>query len=250
MSKLIGKAALVTGGSRGIGAGIVKKLAAEGADVAFTYVSESSAEKADAIVAELVKNGTKALAIYADSGNPKSIAAAVKKAADSFGKLDILVSNAGIIVLGPIEQADELEEQYDRQLDINVRAIPAAVRAASKIMGDGGRIVIIGSTSGSSVGSPTATDYGATKAAAAAYARGYAWDLGAKGITVNVIQPGPVATDMNPDEGPLADYFKSKNALKRYGTVEEIAALVNFLVSAEAGFITGATINIDGGTQA
>ncbi len=248
MSSLEGKVALVTGGSRGIGAAIVRKLAKEGANVAFTYVY--SAEKANAIASSLREEGYKVLAIQADSAIHEAVENAVVRTVEYFGQLDILISNAGIIIIGPVDQANEISDQYDRQVQINMRAIPSVIRAAAKFMKDHGRIIIIGSVSGTSVGTPTLTEYGATKAAAAAYGRGYAWDLGSRSITVNTVQPGPIATDMNPDEGALADFLRSKNALKRYGTVEEVAALVAFLAGPDAGFITGTSINIDGGLLA
>ncbi|SEW46798.1 3-oxoacyl-[acyl-carrier protein] reductase [Chitinophaga sp. YR573] len=248
MSTLNGKVALVTGGSRGIGAAIVKKLAQEGANVAFTYIS--SADKANALVTEVEKNGTKALAIKADNADPKAITDAVNKTVSTFGKLDILVNNAAVFIAGTLDQADDMADQYNRQSDINIRAIPAAIRAASKVISDGGRIIIIGSVVASAVGFPTLTEYGATKAAAGAYGRGYAWDLGHRNITVNTVQPGPINTDMNPDEGEFADLLKAKTALKRYGTAEEVAGVVSFLAGPDAGYITGASINVDGGILA
>lgn len=248
MSLLRGKIALVTGGSRGIGAAIVSRLSSEGATVAFTYIS--SPEKAQAIVEELAQNGNKALAIKADSGSPKEIADAVKQTFEHFGGLDILVNNAGIIVMGPIEKADETAEQYDRQIDVNVRGIAAAIREAAKYMKAGGRIITVSSAAANFLGLATMTDYAASKAAASAYSRGYAWDLGAKGITVNTVQPGPVDTDMNPDNGEFADFLRSQIALGRYGKAHEIASLVNFLAGPESSFITGSIITIDGGLSA
>lgn len=248
MSTLNGKIALVTGGSRGIGAAIVSKLASEGATVAFTYVN--SPEKAAAIVAGIEKSGGKALAIKADSGNPKEIAAAVKQTADHFGALDILVNNAALFVTGPIEQADENAAQYDKQIDVNIRGVAAAIREAAKYMGDGGRIITISSAVANHLGTAYLTDYAATKAAASAYSRGYAWDLGSRGITVNTVQPGPIDTDMNPDSGAFADSYRKKIALGRYGKTTEIAALVNFLAGPDSGFITGSTLTIDGGLTA
>jgi 3-oxoacyl-[acyl-carrier protein] reductase len=248
MSTLNGKIALVTGGSRGIGAAIVYKLASEGASVAFTYIS--SPDKANAIVAELEEKGGKALAIKADSGDPKAVAAAVKQTFEHFGALDILVNNAGIIVMAPIDQADEFADQYDRQIDINVRGVAAAIREAAKYMIEGGRIITISSAAANYLGTGNMTDYAATKAAASAYSRGYAWDLGPRGITVNTVQPGPVDTDMNPDDGEFADFLRSKIALGRYGKATEIAALVNFLASPDSSFITGAIFTIDGGLSA
>jgi len=245
---LKGKVALVTGGSRGIGAAIVRKLASEGACVAFTFVN--SPEKAEEIVSDLKANGSTGHAIRSDSGSRSDIEATVAQVISLFGRLDILVNNAGIIVLGGMEEGEKLTDEFDRQIDINMRAVATFIRASSKHMSGGGRIVTIGSVAGTKVGTATMTDYSATKAAAAAYTRGFAWDLGQKGITVNIVQPGPIATDMNPDQGDLADFLRNQNALKRYGTAQEVAALVNFLVSPDAGFITGATFNIDGGALA
>jgi 3-oxoacyl-[acyl-carrier protein] reductase len=248
MSTLNGKIALVTGGSRGIGAATVERLASEGAAVVFTYVS--SPDKAKELVSKIEANGGKALAIQADSGNPKEIAAAVQQTVAHFGALDILVNNAGIFVIGPIEEADAKAEQYDKQIDVNIRGVAAAIREAAKHMKSGGRIITISSAVANHLGSAYLTDYTATKAAASAYSRGYAWDLGARGITVNSVQPGPIDTDMNPDSGDFADTYRKKIALGRYGKAHEIAALVNFLAGPDSSFITGATLTADGGLTA
>jgi len=248
MSTLKGKIALVTGGSRGIGAAIVNKLAAEGATVAFTYVN--SPERANALVAEIAQNGGKALAIKADSGNSKEIAAAVKHTAEHFGRLDILVNNAALFITGAMDQADENAVQYDQQIDVNIRGVAAGIREAAKHMIEGGRIITISSAVANHLGTAYLTDYAATKAAASAYSRGYAWDLGAKGITVNTIQPGPVDTEMNPDSGDFADSYRKKIALGRYGKATEIAALVAFIAGPDSAFITGSTLTIDGGLTA
>ena len=248
MSTLNGKIALVTGGSRGIGAATVNKLASEGATVAFTYVN--SPERASALVREIEKNGGTALAIKADSGNSGEIAAAVKYTAEYYGKLDILVNNAALFITGAIEQADENAAQYDKQIDVNIRGVAAGIREAAKYMTDGGRIITISSAVSNHLGTAYLTDYAATKAAASAYSRGYAWDLGARGITVNTIQPGPVDTEMNPDSGDFADSYRKKIALGRYGKATEIASLVAFIAGPDSGFITGSTLTIDGGLTA
>jgi 3-oxoacyl-[acyl-carrier protein] reductase len=247
MSDLKGKIALVTGGSRGIGAAIVKSFVKNGAQVAFTYVSAGSAEKAQALVTEIEQGGGKALAIQADSGVIADVKDAIEKTAAHFGGLDILVNNAALWIMGPIENAEEMADQYAQQMDVNVRSIPTAVRAASKLMKDGGRIIIIGSVAGAFNGTANLTEYGATKAAAAAFGRGYAWDLGGRNITVNTIQPGPIDTDMNPANGEWADAMKAKTALGRYGNADEIAAVASFLAGPEASYVTGAVINVDGG---
>lgn len=248
MSTLNGKVALVTGGSRGIGAATVERLSSEGATVAFTYVS--SPDKANEIVAQIEAKGGKAMAIKADSGNPKEIAAAVNQTVSHFGALDILVNNAGIFIVGSIDEADAKAEEFDKQIDVNVRGVAAAIREAAKHMKEGGRIITISSAVANYLGGPYLTDYAATKAAASAYSRGYAWDLGARGITVNTVQPGPIDTDMNPDSGDFADSLRKKIAIGRYGKAHEIAALVNFLAGPDSSFITGATFTADGGLTA
>jgi 3-oxoacyl-[acyl-carrier protein] reductase len=248
MSTLTNKVALVTGGSRSIGAAIVKKLAQQGAAVAFTYVS--SADKANALAAEIVSAGGKATAIKADSANATEIKAAVDKTVELYGKLDILVNNAGVAVWSSFDTIDEQAEELDRQAAINITGVVAGVRAAVKHLQEGGRIITIGSVVGDRVGFAGASDYSGTKAAVAGYSRGWAWDLGAKGITVNTVQPGPIDTDMNPDNTDMATGMKSKLALGRYGKAEEIAAVVAFLAGPEASFITGTSINVDGGFSA
>jgi len=247
MTRLTQKRALVTGGSRGIGAAIVKRLAAEGANVAFTYVSNSSEEKAQALVAEIEKTGGKAFAIKADSADSKAIKEAVDHAAKTLGGLDILVNNAGVFVMGAIDSAEHNVAEMDRQLAVNVVGVAAAVRAATAHLGNGGRVISIGSVAGDGAAWQGMGDYAATKAAVAAYTRGWAKDLGAKNITVNTVQPGPIDTDMNPADGPLNEMIVPTIPLGRYGKAEEVAAAVAFLASPEASYITGTTLNVDGG---
>lgn len=248
MTRLSKKVALVTGGSRGIGAAIVRKLAAEGADVAFTYVS--SEEKAKALEAELRQTGVRALAVHADSADAAAVGRAIDQAAAELGGLDILVNNAGVSAGNAIAGGANEAEAYERQYAVNVRGVVAAVNAAVKHLPNGGRIISIGSVLGSRVGFPGITEYSATKFAVAGYTRGWAWDFGTKGITVNNVQPGPIDTDMNPDNTEFAAQLKAGLPLQRYGKAEEVAAAVAFLASPEASFITGSTINVDGGASA
>lgn len=245
---LAGKVALVTGGSRGIGAAIVRRLAQDGADVAFSYAASSS--RAEALVTEIEAGGSRAFAVKADQADQNEVANFIRKAHENLGRLDILVNSAGVFVSGMVgdEQADLAA--FDRQIDINVKGVVAAVRAAVPIMSDGGRIVSIGTTGAVHIPFAGAADYVATKAAVAAYTRGWARDLGPRNITVNVVQPGAINTDMNPQDGPFADTLKNLAALGRYGQPEDIAAAVAFLAGPDAGYITGATLNVDGGQSA
>lgn len=245
---LKGKTALITGGSRGIGAAIARRLAADGANVAISYAA--SAEKAEALVPELESQGIRAAAIQADQGDPKQVSALVNEAVSKFGRLDILVNNAGVFIMGTIGDPQSDLTALDRQQAVNVGGVLAAVREAVKVMGPGGRIINIGSGAGDHIPFAGAADYAATKAAVAAYSRGWARDLGPRGITVNTIQPGPIDTDMNPANGAFADTLKGLTALGRYGTPEEVAAAVAFLAGSEASFITGATLDVDGGVNA
>lgn len=243
MSTLSNKVALVTGGSRGIGAGIVKRFAAEGADVAFTYVS--GAEKANQLVAEIEKTGRQAIAIQADSASAAAVEAAVEKTVAAFGKLDILVNSAGVLVMGSPENISL--EDFDKTINVNVRAAFVAIKAATKHLTKGGRIINIGSINADSMPFQGGGVYAMSKAAIQGMTRGFARDFGPLGITINNIQPGPINTDMNPENGAFADYLKNFLSVGRYGQVEEIAGLATYLAGPEAGYINGASLNIDGG---
>jgi len=240
------KVALVTGGARGIGAAIVKRLARDGAAVAFTYVS--SPDKANDLAATINAGGGKALAIRADSADAAAVQAAVQQTVEHFGGLDILVTNAGILNLAPIE--DYPLEEFDRMVATNVRGTFVAMQAAARVMKEGGRIVTIGSIASIRVAFPTSSVYSMTKGAVAALVRGAAIDLAPRGITVNNVQPGPTETDMNPADGPHAAALQTMIPARRFGKAEEAAGMVAYLVSAEAGFVTGASFTVDGGYTA
>ena len=249
MSKeLNGKVALVTGGSRGIGAAIAKALADDGADVAISYAA--SADKAKAVVKELCKKGVRAEAFRADQANTKEVEGLVEAVVKRFGRLDIFVNNAGVFATGPVhDRANNLAE-LERLFAVNVGGVATAVRTAAPLMPDGGRIISIGSVAGDTSPWPGIADYSATKGAVAAYTRGWARDLGSRGITVNTVQPGPIDTDMAPQDGEVADGLKARTVIGRYGKPEEVAAAVAFLASPAASYITGTTLNVDGGYSA
>ena len=235
-----GKVALVTGGSRGIGAGIVRRLASDGASVAFTY--SNSEEKALQLVREIESSGGKALALKADSAYAEELQSAVIKATESLGPLDIFVSNAGILMRGTIDTYSL--EDFDRMVAINIRAAFIGIQAAARKMKDGGRIIVIGSNTAIRTAFPGGSIYSMTKAALTGLVRGTAIDLAPRAITVNNVQPGPTATDMT---SALAEMVKPLIPLKRMGDISEIASFVSYLASEEAGFITGASLTIDGG---
>ena len=243
---LQGKVAFVQGGSRGIGAAIVKRLAREGAKVAFTYVS--SAERANALVNEVIAANGQALALKADSADAASVQQAIRTAAEHFGGLDILVNNAGVLVWGSTEELTL--EQLDYTLAINVRSVFVASQEAARHMNHGGRIINIGSTNAERIPVAGGAVYAMSKSALVGLAKGMARDLGPRGITVNNVQPGPVDTEMNPADGEGAEYLKGLMALGRYGKVEEISGFVAYLAGPEASFITGASLTIDGGFSA
>ncbi|MDT0444649.1 SDR family NAD(P)-dependent oxidoreductase [Streptomyces johnsoniae] len=240
---LAGRTALVTGGSRGIGAAIALALADEGADVAISYAT--SREQAEEVVGALARRGVRATAHRADQSDERAVESLVETVAAEFGRLDILVNNAGVSVRGPVDAGERAA--FDRQLAVNLGGVLAAVRTASRVLGEGGRIITVGSTLGSRAGFTTVAEYAATKAAVAGYSRGAARDLAPRGITVNVVEPGAVDTDMNPADGAEADVQRTANAMGRYGRPEEIAAGVIFLATPAASFITGTTLTIDGG---
>lgn len=246
MADLEGKVALVTGGSRGIGAAIAKELARRGAAVALTY--DSSPEKAQSVAKDIEKAGGRALALKADSGDANTVRDAVDRVASEFGRLDILVNNAGIAVTGAPE--DMTLEDIDRTLDVNVRAVYVASLAALKHMKSGGRIISLASCLAHRIPDPGITLYSMSKAALIGMTKGLARDVGARGITVNTVDPGPIDTDMNPADAEWADNQRSQTALGAYGKPEDIASMVAYLASDNAKYITGASMAVDGGINA
>jgi len=241
------KRALVTGGSRGIGAAIVKRLAREGAHVALTYVGRSDQANETAKAAQAF--GVPAIAIQADSADAKAVIAAVEQTVAELGGIDILVNNAGIAVMAPID--DYRLEDFDRALAINLRAVFVATQTAVKHMKTGGRIIMIGSCNAERVPFVGGAVYAMSKAALVGLVKGLARDLGPRGITVNNVQPGPTDTDMNPANSEFAEMLRTRvMALPRYASADEIAAMVAYLAGPEAGFVTGASLTIDGGFTA
>ncbi len=246
MKTLTGKTALVTGGSRSIGAAIARRLAADGAQVALTY--SASPDKADQVVAQIEAAGGKAIAIRADAGDPAAVRAAVTKTIETFGGIEILVNNAGLGLGGPIEALSM--ESYERMIAVNVTGVFVATQEAVRHMKPGGRIVHIGSSMTRYAAFPTASLYTLTKGAITGFNRSLVRDLGPKGITVNTVHPGPTDTDMNPADGPVAAIVGPGIAVGRYGEPAEIASVVAFLAGPDAAFVTGADIVVDGGLTA
>jgi 3-oxoacyl-[acyl-carrier protein] reductase len=246
LANLTNKTALVTGASRGIGAAIAKRLAADGASVAITYSKGAAA--AAQVVKDIERVGGKAVAFQADASDAKAVTAAVEKIVKTFGRLDILVNNAGTAIPKPFEEA--ALEELDRVIDINLRGVFIATQAALKHLQDGGRIISIGSCVGERMMTPGLVAYAATKGAVKMFTQGLSREVGSRGITVNNVQPGPIDTDLNPADGDWATPQIANTALKRYGHVEDIAALVAFVAGPEARYITGANLTVDGGTNA
>jgi NAD(P)-dependent dehydrogenase (short-subunit alcohol dehydrogenase family) len=245
-NSLTGKVALVTGGSRGIGAAIARRLAHDGSDIALTYAS--SAEKAEAVAAEIRAAGRRVLVVPADSGDPSDLPEAIARVHAELGRLDILVNSAGIATLTPL--ADITVAEYDRLMAVNVRGVFLAAQAAAKVMPDGGRIISIGSNLADRIPFPGLTLYTMSKTALIGLTRGLARDLGPRGITVNLVQPGSTDTDMNPADGPMAPAQLGLMAIQRFATPDEIAGGVAYLAGPEARGITGTALTIDGGLNA
>jgi 3-oxoacyl-[acyl-carrier protein] reductase len=246
MDTLNDKVALVTGGSRGIGAAIARRLAAEGAQVAITYAKDASS--AAAVVKGIEKAGGKAVAIQADSSDANATKNAVEKTVATFGRLDVLVNNAGTGIPKTFEETSL--EEMDRVIDVNMRGVLATTQAALPHLESGGRVIMIGSCVGERVMTPGLVAYSATKGAVKMFTQGLAREVGPRGITVNNIEPGPIDTDLNPAAGDWAIPQKASTALGRYGTVDEVAALVAFIAGPESSYITGANLPVDGGTNA
>jgi 3-oxoacyl-[acyl-carrier protein] reductase len=245
-STLNGKVAFVTGGGRGIGAAIVRRLARDGAAVAFTY--KGSAAIANDLAESVTQAGGRAIALQADAGDAAALTRAVDEAAAALGKIDILVNNAGVLLMGPIETFSL--EDFDKTLEVNVRGVFVAIKAVLPHMGNGGRIVNIGSCNAERMPFAGGAAYAMSKSALQGLVQGLARDLGPRGITVNNVQPGPTDTDMNPESGDFASALHGLMALPRHAHPDEIAGMVAYVVGPDAGFVTGASLTIDGGFNA
>jgi 3-oxoacyl-[acyl-carrier protein] reductase len=246
MSTLSKKVALITGGSRGIGAAIAKRLAADGASVAITYTK--GADAAAAVVKAIEQAGGKAIAIQADATDANAVKSAVEKTVSTFGSLDVLVNNAGTAIPKPFEETTL--QDIDQMFNLNVRGTLVATQAALKHMKSGGRIIMIGSCVGERLVTPGLVAYSATKGAVKMFTQGLSRELGGRGITVNNVQPGPIDTELNPAAGDWATPQTAMTSLGRYGRADEVAALVAFVAGPESSYITGANLTVDGGTNA
>lgn len=244
MERLKGKTAFITGGSRGMGAAIAKRLSAEGASVAFTH-SGKNGEKANEVLEAVKANGRRGAALIANNEDPEAIILAMETATEKFGSIDILVNNAGIFAVKPIE--DYSLQDFDQMMNINVKAVFVASQFAARNMKNGGRIITIGSNMADRLATSGGSLYAMSKSALTGLTKGMARDLGSRNITVNLIQPGPTDTDMNPDNSDFAPFLKGFMAAGRYGKPEEVAGLVAYLAGEESSFITGTSITIDGG---
>ena len=243
---LDGKVALVTGGSRGIGAATALRLAEDGADVALTYQHNGALA---AEVVDKIKNlGRRALAIQADSADAAAVSAAVSAAVAEFGRLDVLVNNAGVGFVGAFTET--ALEDVDRVLAVNVRGVFAATQAAAGVLADGGRVITIGSCVTDRVPGPGMALYATSKAAMVGLTKALARELGPRGITVNLVHPGPTDTDMNPADGPYAADQRALTAFDRYGTPSEVAAAVSYLAAPASAYVTAAVLSVDGGHAA
>lgn len=243
MESIKNKVAFITGGSRGIGQEIVRKLSSQGANVAFTY--SNSENEASQLASELSDGQVTVIALKADNADENSIRNAINKAYEIFGSLDILVNNAGVAINALLP--DIKVDDFDKMVGVNIKGVFVATQAAAAVMNDGGRIINIGSAAAERTIFPGGAVYAMTKAAVAGLTRGLARDLASRGITVNTVQPGPIETEMNPADSQFADIIRGFVALGHYGTKSDIAELVAFLANPASKYITGASINIDGG---